>query len=146
MQASGSRGFGVLAAGVPLLLPQGEPLEYLADAVVHWLPGAGERVAGLLQLRGVPIVVLDPAAAPARAAPARRRLGVLVIGHAPEGAALVVDGPPAPLETFPARAASQRPDCAFAAALGEPVAEAADPGRLWWGFDARRLFAALAST
>ena len=43
--------FGVRVAGVPLLLPQGAPLEYLAAAPVYPLPRAGRGVLGLTQLR-----------------------------------------------------------------------------------------------
>lgn len=142
-----TRLFGVRVAGVGLLLPQGEPLEYLAAAPVHPLPLCGPRVAGLVQLRGHPVVVLDAAVATARAGSPIPRRAVLVIGAAPDAAGLCVDGPPEPVHPEPVAGHVAAPDCAFRQALGEPLAQAPDArggARLWWRFDARRLFELLA--
>jgi hypothetical protein len=148
--------FGVRVAGVPLLLPQGAPLEYLAAAPVYPLPRAGRGVLGLTQLRGHPVVVLVPTGQAARIAGSVPRAAVLVIGEMPDGGAICVDGPPEPVEIAgPAQAAAPPPECPFAAVLGEPVAQAAPAGRaegdgagtqttVWWRFEPRRLFETLA--
>lgn len=93
--------FGVRLAGLPVRLPAGTPLEYVAQASLHPLPLASKRVAGLMQLRGQPLVVLDASAnegAPARAAAvALVPHDVLVVGTLPNAAALLVDGAPQPV-------------------------------------------------
>lgn len=143
MTTAQARSFGVRVGGVPLLLPTDAGLEYVAAAPVFPLPRAGRRIVGLMQLRGHPVVVLDGAPQPAPPAAEARRLSVLVIGAAPEAGALVVDAPPHDLlSTSDAPAAAVRPACAFSTALADPVADAS--GGLWWRFDPRRLFEALA--
>lgn len=142
-----TRLFGVRVAGVGLLLPQGEPLEFLAAAPLYPLPLCGPRVAGLVQLRGHPVVVVDAAVATTRAHGPISRRAVLVIGAAPDAAGLCVDGPPEPVQPGPVGGHVAPPDCAFRQALGEPLTQAADArgdARLWWRFDARRLFELLA--
>lgn len=125
-----------------LLLPGGVALEYLASVPVYPLPRAGARVVGLMQLRGHPIVVLDGATQPVASGAAVCRMPVLVVGAAPEGAALVVDDAPRPVNATRIVADAARPDCPFGAALGDAVGD--DGGRLWWTFDAKRMFAVLA--
>lgn len=146
--AAAKRFFGVRVAGVGLLLPQGEPLEFIAAAPVYPLPLAGPRVAGLVQLRGHPVVVLNAGAAAATAAGPIARRAVLVIGSAPDAAGLCVDTPPEPLEPLEPGAVAEgvaTPACAFLGALGEPVTATAGSGDgIWWRFDARRLFELLA--
>jgi len=101
-------------------------------------------VLGLAQLHGQPIVVLDPSARPAVSAPAMHRRPVLVLGGAPDGAAVAVDAPPVPVRAGEPRGDTPLPDCVFAAALEGAVADAGDPARTWWRFDPRRLFETLA--
>ncbi len=148
--------FGVRVAGVPLLLPQGAPLEYLAAAPVYPLPQAGRGVLGLTQLRGHPVVVLVSGGAAARLSGAIPRTAVLVIGEMPDGGAICVDGPPEAVDIAgPAAAAQVPPGCPFAdtleAAFEQAASDTPDDGRsapgpatVWWRFDPRRLFAALA--
>lgn len=137
--AGGPARFGVRFGGVALALPPALPLVFLDRAMVHPLAGAPGAVAGLTQLQGHPLVVLEAAARPA--APAVRRCPVLVIGSPAQGAALRVDEAPvaimleAPLHDDPPGA----PGCAFGAALRTPWREAPPPHRLWWTFDAPTL-------
>lgn len=139
--------FAARLGGVGVVLPEGTPLEFVADAAIHPLPLAPARVAGLMQLRGQPLVVLDASARPGAAAAIDRR-DVLVVGRPPQAAALLVDGPPRPLadgQWYPARGA--RPECAFASALdvagGEAGASRA-AGEALYEVDPERLFEALA--
>lgn len=119
--------FGVRLGGVAVALPAGTPLEFVTGASIYPLPLAPARVAGLMPLRGQPMVVLDPAAAPAAAASIRRH-DVLVIGQPPQAAALLVDAPPRPLEAGRWRRADAAPSgCAFAAALRLPGEDRAGP-------------------
>ncbi len=74
-------------------MPAGTPLEFIVGAAVYPLPLAPARVAGLMQLRGQPLVVLDASPAPAVGNALCRR-DVLVVGKPPQAAALLVDGPP----------------------------------------------------
>jgi len=148
--------FGVRVAGVPLLLPQGAPLEYLAAAPVYPLPRAGRGVLGLTQLRGQPVVVLVPTGQASRVLGAVARAAVLVIGEMPDGGAICVDGPPEPVEIAgPAEAAVPPSGCPFAGVLAEALAQATPkvpgepqdagaPATVWWRFDPRRLFETLA--
>lgn len=136
--------FGVRIAGVSLLLPEG-PLEHVSDATVHPLPGAGRRVAGITQLRGQPIVVLDPRDAGSIETPEDSRVALLVIGAPPEAGALLVDGPPRSVRVGEPGREVPLPDAPFAAALDSAFADADDPSSHWWSFDAPRLFARLAA-
>ena len=159
MSESGStRVFGVRVGGVALALPPGEMLEYVADAPVYPLPLVGRRVLGLMQLRGHPIVVVDPQSQQQRVRETLVRRQVLVIGSAADGGALCVDGPPVVLAPGSVVHCAVRPDCSFCGVLDEALAcvpdepgEPGEPGRapaartaLWWRFDPRRLFAVLA--
>src|SRR5690606_28202063 len=109
--------FGARLAGVPFAMPVGTSMGFVAAAAIYPLPLAPGRVAGLMQLRGQPLVVLDPATIP-DAQGVIRRHDVLVVGQPPQAAALLVDAPPEPLPEGRWRAArGAPPDCAFAAAL-----------------------------
>jgi len=136
--------FGVRLAGVPLLLPPDESIEYLASAPVYPLPRAGARVLGLVQLRGHPLVVLDPRERVQTASSKLRRLAVLAIGAPPDAAALVLDCAPEPVRLRERLPALDTPSCAFSAALIDAVGDASQPGLAWWRFDVRRLFESLA--
>ncbi|GMV03416.1 MAG: chemotaxis protein CheW [Burkholderiaceae bacterium] len=138
--------FATRLGGVAVALPAGTPLEFVADAAIHPLPLAPARIAGLMQLRGQPLVVLDASARPAGVATIERR-DVLVMGRLPQAAALLVDGPPRPLvdgQWHPVRSAP--PDCAFASAIdvaGQAPWPARDAGEALHEIDPERLFAAL---
>jgi hypothetical protein len=133
--------YGVRVAGVGLLLPQSLSLEYLPSAPVYPLPRVRARVRGLVQVRGQPLVVLDPG--PAGGSGAARRLPLLVIGEAPDGAAVVVDAPPEAVVPGASLPGAERPEVPFADALGEACADSGRAGAVWWRFDPRRLFETL---
>lgn len=139
--------FGARLGGVGVALPLGTALEFVADAAIYPLPLAPARIAGLMQLRGQPLVVLDPATEPV-AATAMRRRDVLVVGKPPQAAALLVDGPPQALVDGSWQPGRERlPDCPFAPALDvvdrEPGPRAG-AGEVWYEADPERLFEALA--
>lgn len=140
--------FGVLLAGIPVLLPAGTALEFVAQASLFPLPLAPERVAGLMQLRGQPLLVLD-----ASTPRADRRTGashdVLIVGTIPQAAALLVDGPPQRVEVTEQREElADRPrgalaGCPFADALTAHRIDRADSHAGWYEADPERLFDAL---
>ncbi|HQY27380.1 MAG TPA: chemotaxis protein CheW [Burkholderiaceae bacterium] len=148
--------FGARLAGVAVAMPAGTPMEFVAGAAIYPLPLAPDRVAGLMQLRGQPLVVLDPASIPHPDGVIRRH-DVLVVGQPPQAAALLVDAPPEPLAEGCWRAArGAPPDCAFASALqaatvdGLPSGAGAgreqrddSAGEGWYEVDPARLFDAL---
>ena len=139
--------FGVRLGGIGVALPVGTALEFVADAAIYPLPLAPARIAGLMQLRGQPLVVLDPSAEPA-AATAMRRRDVLVVGKPPQAAALLVDGPPQALVDANWQPAGERlPDCPFAVALdvvGREPGSHGGAGEAWYEAEPERLFEALA--
>ncbi len=137
------RRFGVRVAGVSLLLPQ-TALEHVQAASVFPLPGAAQGVLGLAQVRGQPVVVLDPAVADGQGRSPTPRQALLVIGAPPEAAALAVDAPPQPVRLGAQQAAAIPPAAGFAGVLDQAFADAEEPGVLWWSFEPRRLFEALA--
>ncbi|MDT3680201.1 MAG: hypothetical protein ROZ64_15355 [Burkholderiaceae bacterium] len=147
--------FGVRLAGVPVRLPAGTALEYVAQASLHPLPLAPARIAGLMQLRGQPIVVLDASANRETASTAANVAlvphDVLVVGTLPHAAGLLVDGAP---QRLPAEAATlalppERVDalagCPFFDAIVSHHVEAAgnEEGAEWYEVDPSRLIAAL---
>jgi hypothetical protein len=152
--------FGLRLAGVPVLFPAGEALEYLPEAVVFPLPLVPRRLRGLMQLRGHPVAVFDPRDAADGAQGERPQ--VLVIGHASDAAALVVEQPPRLVALGPRESADGGPgdaavaedaaddpldqaararSASFHAALSAPVRDAS--GRRWWPVDPSALFAEL---
>lgn len=156
--------FGVRLAGLPVRLPAGTPLEYVAQASLYPLPLASKRVAGLMQLRGQPLVVLDASANEATAAVALAPHDVLVVGTLPNAAALLVDGAPQPVAAdadalgLPLARVGTLADCPFfdaivshrvAAANADGAGDAGDAGEgaggvtEWYDVDPSRLFAAL---
>lgn len=149
-----SSAFGVRVGGVALFLPQGEPLEYFAAAVLYPLPLAGRRVTGVMQVRGHPVVVVEPGVPPARIEGTLARLPVLVIGEGSEAGGLRVDGPPEPLQVIdgaPATPPAGAPDCVFRhllreAVIARPVGRIDVPATPWWRFEPRRLFEALSGS
>lgn len=160
---SGSTCFGVRLAGVPVLFPAGEALEYLPEAVVFPLPLVPRRLRGLMQLRGHPVAVFDPRDSAEGAHGERPQ--VLVIGQAAHAAALVVEQPPrlvalAPPESGgdgsgdaavtadvtddgsdPLDPGASARSASFHAALSAPVRDVS--GRRWWPVDPSALFAEL---
>lgn len=143
--------FGVRLAGLPVRMPAGTPLEYVAQAALYPLPLAPARVAGLMQLRGQPLVVLDAGAiddgSAARASPAAH--DVLVVGTLPNAAALLVDDAPQSVDLaaaelgLPIERAGVLAACPFFDAIvSHRVAEGGD-GAEWYEVDPARLFAAL---
>lgn len=142
--------FGVRLAGLPVRMPAGTPLEYVAQASLHPLPLAPARVAGLMQLRGQPLVVLDASPADGRSGAAATAAGrnVLVVGTQPNAAALLVEGAPLPLHVdatalgLPVERAGVLADCPFFDAIvSHRIAEG--DGAQWYEVDPSRLFAAL---
>lgn len=137
--------FGVRLAGVAVAMPAGTPMEYVVGASVFPLPLAPARVAGLMQLRGQPFVVLDASSRPAVVAGLSRH-DVLVVGQPPQAAALLVEGPPQALaEASGPLAHGLPPDCAFASALGVGRIDERS-GDAWYDIDPVRLIGALTRT
>lgn len=161
--------FGVRLAGLPVLFPAGEMLEYHPEVTVWRIPLAPARLAGLMQLRGHPVPVFDAGRAPADAPP--NRAAVLVVGDAAGAAALIVESAPLSVELADAgphagrrtgdEAGSGRKapqgetdpglddaldelaaSVCFRAALGEPQADRS--GRRWWPVAPAQLFDSLA--
>lgn len=144
--------FGVLLAGVPVLLPAGIALEFVAQASLYPLPMAPERVVGLMQLRGQPLLVLDASVQRAERHTERRTgtsRDVLVVGTLPQAAALLVDGPPRRVEVTQQRdelADTPRgalAECPFVDALTSHRVDRADAHAGWYEVDPERLFEAL---
>ena len=144
-EAAPAARFGVRLGAVPVLMPPGTPLEFVADTAIHPLPLAPARVAGLMQLRGQPMVVLDAATPPAQRDAARRH-AVLVVGQPPEAAALLVDAPPVAVDVGGAgdSPAPSADACAYADALGACVSARGEHAGCWYEVEPARLFDALA--
>jgi chemotaxis signal transduction protein len=148
--------FGVRLAGLPVRLPVGTALEFVPQASLHPLPLAPARVAGLMQLRGQPIVVLDASASretgSAAASAALAPRDVLVVGTLPHAAGLLVDGAPQRLAEeaatldLPLARVDALADCPFFDAIvshhGAPAA-GGEEGAEWYDVDPSRLIAAL---
>lgn len=151
--------FGVRLAGLPILFPGGEMLEYLPEVTLWGMPLAPLRVAGLMQLRGHPVPVFDAAAGQGDEPPARA--AVLVVGDAARAAALVVESAPLGVELVDgSRGAGDMghmgevdagldraldelaASVPFRAALGEPLRDRS--GQRWWPVSPAQLFESLA--
>ncbi|MEZ5741348.1 MAG: chemotaxis protein CheW [Burkholderiaceae bacterium] len=128
--------FGIRTDGLPLLLPQRVPIEFLVNVKVYPVPRAMPRLLGLTNLRGHAVPVFDMGSAAARPLPVIHSRNVLVLGEGTDALGLAGCQPPEALE--PLRPAPPVAPAAWQAAV-DSCWEEADCGRRWWSFDRDRL-------
>ncbi len=136
--------FGVMLAGVPVLLPAGVITEFVVQASVYPVPRAPQRLLGLMQVRGQPVPVFDAALQAPRELPLLRRRDVLVVGTGLEAGALAIDAAPRQLAPVPLESPPAVPECCFAEAIEEALYDPSEPQRVWWQLAPSRLFTILA--
>ncbi len=144
VQAPAKVRFGVMLAGVPVLLPAGVITEFVVQASVYPVPRAPQRLLGLMQVRGQPVPVFDAALQPPRELPLLRRRDVLVVGSGVEAGALAIDSPPRQLTPVPLELPGAAPESCFAEAMEEAYYDPSEPQLVWWQLSPARLFTILA--
>lgn len=150
--------FGVRLAGLPVVFPAGEMLEYLPEVTLWRMPLAPVRMAGLMQLRGHPVPVFDAGGGQGDEPPARA--AVLVVGDAAQAVALIVESAPEGVELGDAARTGDSAHAgdsaagvdhalgeiaasvSFRTALGAPLRDRS--GQRWWPVSPVQLFESLA--
>jgi chemotaxis signal transduction protein len=98
-----------LGAGPWLALAPGVLPELMQKTEVTALPNAGSGIAGLVSLRGTPLLVIDPA--PALGLTPERGRKVLVLDRDAEAIAVLIEGEPRLIANImPSSEAAQVPD------------------------------------
>lgn len=141
----GSVRYGFELAGLHLVPAEGVLTELVAEAKVFPVPRAADAVAGVINLHGtiVPVLDADPAgAAAADLRPGRRR--ALVFDREEQRIAVLLKGFPRLLTLLPGAAATPRPQGPLARFLTRAWCQADQPSQHWWEFDHRAAFESLA--
>lgn len=141
----GAARYGFELAGLRLVPAHGVLTELVAEAQVFPVPRAPDAVAGVINLHGtlVPVLDADPAgAATADLRPGRRR--ALVFDREEQRIAVLLKGSPRLLTLLPGADAPPRPQGPLARFLTRAWCQADQPGQHWWEFDHRAAFESLA--
>jgi chemotaxis signal transduction protein len=136
--------YGFELNGLRLVPAQGVLTELVTEATVFPVPRAADTVAGVLNLHGTIVPVLDPeplGTAGADLRPGQRR--ALVFDREEQRIAVLLKGAPKLLHLLPLGHRT-RPQGPLARFLTRAWCQTDQPGRHWWEFDHRAAFESLA--
>lgn len=137
--------YGFVVNGLRLVPQENTLTEVIANAVIYAVPKTANAMIGVLNLRGTIVPLFDPAKFAQRSStihPSHCRAMVfdrdearvgLLLAHDPQLIALA-DAPPQ----------VTRPNALLSNFLLKAWIQADDPAKVWWEFDHRAAFAALA--
>ena len=141
----GEARYGFELAGLHLVPAYGVLTELVAEARVFPVPRTAGTVAGVINLHGTIVPVLDPDPAGAAGAdlrPGQRR--ALVFDREEQRIAVLLKGSPRLLNLLPGAPAAPRPHGPLARFLTRAWCQADQPSQQWWEFDHRAAFESLA--
>jgi chemotaxis signal transduction protein len=137
--------YGFMVDGLRLVPQENMLTEVLADIDVSPVPLSANALIGVLNLRGTIVPLFDAAkfAKPARTIrPTHCQAMVFDSDEARIG--LLLNSAPQLVVLSPMPADTVRPNALLTNFLLQPWAQANDPSKIWWEFDHRAAFAALA--
>lgn len=137
--------YGFELAGLHLVPAHGVLTELVAEARVFPVPRSASTVAGVINLHGTIVPVLDPNPAGAAGTdlrPGQRR--ALVFDRDEQRIAVLLNGSPRLLSLLPGAPAAPRPHGPLARFLTRAWCQADQPSQHWWEFDHRAAFESLA--
>lgn len=142
--------FGIRLAGINLLLPHGQPAEYLADIAVYPIPLMPRRVRGAAQVGGRPVLVFAADEQAPERMPQIARKSIVMLAERGTALAIQVEAPPVALESI-VPASQPRPAICIEPALLAPFQghdgaadSLADNDPIWWEVDCVAMFELLA--
>jgi chemotaxis signal transduction protein len=143
--ASGELRYGFCVAGLHLVPAARVLTEMIAEARVFPVPKSSPALAGVTNLRGTVVPLLDRREA-RRGTPSIRPFmqRALVFDHDDHRLGLLLDAQPELLTLVPAPSDTPKPESTLSAFLTRAWAELDQPDRIWWEFNHRAAFEALA--
>jgi chemotaxis signal transduction protein len=141
----GQARYGFVVGELHLTAAAGVMTELLAQATVFPIPKSAPAMVGVINHRGSTVPVFDPGhhtSARAGVQPALRN--VLIFGEGEHRAGMVLNTTPDLLELYPAEVGQTRPDTHLSAYLDQPWVTGLSGRTIWWEFNYRAAFLALA--
>jgi chemotaxis signal transduction protein len=138
--------YGFRIAGLQLVPFERVVTEVVADARVFPVPKSAPSLAGIVNLRGTIVPLLDPDALGTPVTdirPSQQR--ALVFDREDMRVGVLIKDDPALVALVEAPANVARPDSPLAAFLLQPWVQEDQPTQIWWEFDHRAAFQFLAS-
>jgi chemotaxis signal transduction protein len=137
--------YGFRVAGLQLVPAARVLTEMMAEARIFPVPLSSQAMAGVTNLRGTIVPLMDRRMT-RRGAPHVRPFvhRALVFDRDDHRIGLLLDAPPALLTLVPAPPDTPLPESALSAFLTRPWAELDQPGQIWWEFNHRAAFESLA--
>lgn len=142
---SGELRYGFCVAGLHLVPAARVLTEMIAEARVFPVPKSSPALAGVTNLRGTVVPLLDRREA-RRGAPSIRPFmqRALVFDHDDHRLGLLLDAQPELLTLVPAPDDTPKPESALSAFLTRAWVQLDQPDRIWWEFNHRAAFESLA--
>lgn len=138
--------FDIAMAGLRLVLPEGVPCEYFAQAIVYPVPRAPRRLLGMMHLRGQAVPVFDTQAESTDLLPIVQRCQLIVLRGSQHAVGLICDRPPRAVLLLEQLSDESSPLPLLDAALVTAYQVSDDGGvaadeksRIVWSFDLPRL-------
>jgi chemotaxis signal transduction protein len=142
---SGELRYGFCVAGLHLVPAARVLTEMIAEARVFPVPKSSPALAGVTNLRGTVVPLLDRREV-RRGAPSIRPFlqRALVFDHDDHRIGLLLDAQPQLLTLAPAPVDTPKPESALSAFLTRAWVQVDQPDRIWWEFNHRAAFESLA--
>jgi chemotaxis signal transduction protein len=143
--ASGELRYGFCVAGLHLVPAARVLTEMIAEARVFPVPKSSPALAGVTNLRGTVVPLLDRREV-RRGAPSIRPFmqRALVFDHDDHRIGLLLDAQPELLTLMPAPPDTPKPESVLSAFLTRAWIQFDQPDRIWWEFNHRAAFESLA--
>lgn len=142
---AGELRYGFRVAGLQLVPAARVLTEMIAEARIFPVPKSASALAGVTNLRGTIVPLLDRREF-RRGSPDIRPFQhrVLVFDREEQRVGLLLDAAPELLSLVPAPEGTTRPGTKLSAFLVRAWAQADQPGQIWWEFNHRAAFESLA--
>jgi chemotaxis signal transduction protein len=139
--------YGFRVSGLQLVPAESVLTEMVIDAKVFPLPKAAAAMAGVMNLRGTIVPLLDANATEKRSSDIRpSQCRALVFDRDERRIGLIVNSDPVMVALVEAATESIRPASPMEPFFIRPWAQEDQPSQIWWEFDHRAAFAYLART
>lgn len=143
--AKGELRYGFVVGGLHLVPAQRVLTEMIAQARIFPVPRSAPGLAGVTNLRGTIVPLLDRREKRRGAASIRPFTHrALVFDRDETRVGLLLDAPPELLNLMPAADGTPRPASPLSAFLTRPWAQVDQNGQIWWEFNHRAAFESLA--
>jgi chemotaxis signal transduction protein len=136
--------YGFVVDGLQLTAAAGVMTELIALATVFPIPKSAAALVGVINHRGSTVPVFDASSSPAAQVGVRpKQCNVLIFGEGEHRAGMVLNTTPSLVELLPTESQT-KPLTHLAAYLVQPWMSALANPSIWWDFDYRSAFLAMA--